>query len=98
MNTQKIFNTPLFNLGFRVFFALAGLSALILIVLWNAIFNGHLNSENYFQSNYWHAHEMLMGYSVAVISGFLLTAVKNWTGRPTLSGDQLRKREKVDAL
>ena len=89
MNTQKIFNTPLFNLGFRVFFALAGLSALILIVLWNAIFNGHLNSENYFQSNYWHAHEMLMGYSVAVISGFLLTAVKNWTGRPTLSGDQL---------
>ncbi|MCX7085314.1 MAG: NnrS family protein [Methylococcales bacterium] len=89
MNTQKIFNTPLFNLGFRVFFALAGLSALILIVLWNAIFNGHLSTENYFQSNYWHAHEMLMGYSVAVISGFLLTAVKNWTGRPTLSGDQL---------
>lgn len=89
MNTQKIFNTPLFNLGFRVFFALAGLSALILIVLWNAIFNGHLSTENYYQSNYWHAHEMLMGYSVAVISGFLLTAVKNWTGQPTLSGDQL---------
>ena len=89
MNTHKIFNTPLFNLGFRVFFALAGLSALILIVLWNAIFNGHLTNENYFHSNYWHAHEMLMGYSVAVISGFLLTAVKNWTGRATLSGDQL---------
>ncbi len=89
MNTQKIFNTPLFNLGFRVFFALAGLSALILIVLWNAIFNGQLSSENYFQSNYWHAHEMLMGYSVAVISGFLLTAVKNWTGKPTLSGNHL---------
>ena len=89
MNTQKIFNTPLFNLGFRVFFALAGLSALILIALWNAIFKGHLSTENYFQSNYWHAHEMLMGYSVAVISGFLLTAVKNWTGRATLSGDQL---------
>ena len=38
---------------------------------------------------YWHAHEMLLGYSVAVIAGFLLTAVKNWTGKPTLTGDKL---------
>ena len=89
MNTQKIFDTPLFGLGFRVFFALAGLSALILIVLWNAIFKGTLTLDNYFATNYWHAHEMLLGYSVAVIAGFLLTAVKNWTGKPTLTGDKL---------
>jgi uncharacterized protein involved in response to NO len=89
MNTQKIFDTPLFGLGFRVFFALAGLSALILIVLWNAIFKGTLTVDNYFATNYWHAHEMLLGYSVAVIAGFLLTAVKNWTGKPTLTGDKL---------
>ena len=89
MNTQKIFDTPLFGLGFRVFFALAGLSALILIVLWNAIFKGALSVDNYFPTNYWHAHEMLLGYSVAVIAGFLLTAVKNWTGKPTLGGDKL---------
>lgn len=89
MNTQKIFDTPLFGLGFRVFFALAGLSALILIVLWNAIFKGSLTVDNYFTNNYWHAHEMLLGYSVAVIAGFLLTAVKNWTGKPTLTGDKL---------
>ena len=89
MNTQKIFNTPLFGLGFRVFFAMAGLSALILIVLWNAIFKGNLTIDHYFADNYWHAHEMLLGYSVAVISGFLLTAVKNWTGKPTLTGDKL---------
>jgi uncharacterized protein involved in response to NO len=89
MNTQKIFDTPLFGLGFRVFFALAGLSALILIVLWNAIFKGTLTPDNYFATNYWHAHEMLLGYSVAVIAGFLLTAVKNWTGKPTLTGDKL---------
>ena len=89
MNTQKIFDTPLFGLGFRVFFALAGLSALILIVLWNAIFKGALTLDNYFADNYWHAHEMLLGYSVAVIAGFLLTAVKNWTGKPTLTGDKL---------
>jgi uncharacterized protein involved in response to NO len=89
MNTQKIFDTPLFGLGFRVFFALAGLSALILIVLWNAIFKGTLTVDNYFADYYWHAHEMLLGYSVAVIAGFLLTAVKNWTGKPTLTGDKL---------
>jgi len=89
MNTQKIFDTPLFGLGFRVFFALAGLSALILIVLWNAIFKGAVTADNYFATNYWHAHEMLLGYSVAVIAGFLLTAVKNWTGKPTLTGDKL---------
>ncbi|MDD5266193.1 MAG: NnrS family protein [Methylococcales bacterium] len=89
MNTQKIFDTPLFGLGFRVFFALAGLSALVLIVLWNAIFKGALTVDNYFAPNYWHAHEMLLGYSVAVIAGFLLTAVKNWTGQPTLTGDKL---------
>ena len=89
MNTHKIFDTPLLGLGFRVFFALAGLSALVLIVLWNAIFKGTLTADNYFANNYWHAHEMLLGYSVAVIAGFLLTAVKNWTGKPTLTGDKL---------
>jgi len=89
MNTQKIFDTPLFGLGFRVFFALAGLSALILILLWNAIFKGTLTMNNYFADNYWHAHELLLGYAVAVIAGFLLTAVKNWTGKPTLTGDKL---------
>ncbi len=89
MKTQKIFDTPLFNLGFRAFFALAGLSALLLILLWNAIFKGSLSLSNYFAPNEWHAHEMLLGYSSAVIAGFLLTAVRNWTGQPTVSGDKL---------
>jgi uncharacterized protein involved in response to NO len=89
MKTQKIFDTPLFNLGFRAFFALAGLSALLLILLWNAIFKGSLSLSNYFAPNEWHAHEMLLGYSGAVIAGFLLTAVRNWTGQPTATGDKL---------
>jgi uncharacterized protein involved in response to NO len=89
MNTQKIFSSPLFNLGFRVFFALASLSALLLILLWNAMFKGSLSPTNYFSPNEWHAHEMLLGYSVAVIAGFLLTAVKNWTGQATATGDKL---------
>ncbi len=89
MKSQPIFDYPLFALGFRAFFALAGLAALVLIVFWNAIFDGSLTSEHYYPDNYWHAHEMLLGYAVAVIAGFLLTAVKNWTGKPTLSGDSL---------
>lgn len=68
---------------------MAGLSALILILLWNAIFKGEWGAPNYFAPNYWHAHEMLFGYAVAVIAGFLLTAVGNWTGKPTVTGEKL---------
>jgi uncharacterized protein involved in response to NO len=89
MKSHPIFDYPLFALGFRAFFIMAGLAALILIVFWNALFNGTLTTVHYFPDSYWHAHEMLMGYSVAVIAGFLLTAVKNWTGKPTITGDQL---------
>lgn len=86
---EKIFDYPLFSLGFRVFFALAVLSALVLIMLWNGLFKGEVELKNYFQLTGWHAHEMLIGYTSAVIAGFLLTAVKNWTGQATLTGDRL---------
>lgn len=89
MNKKPIFDYPFFVMGFRTFFSLAALSALLLIVLWNSIYNGALHTANYFPSNYWHAHEMLLGYSTAVIAGFLLTAVRNWTGRATTTPDQL---------
>ena len=88
MNKQ-ILDYPIFALGFRAFFALAGLFALILISLWASIFDGSLVTDNYYPSSYWHAHEMLLGYSMAVIAGFLLTAVKNWTGIQTVQGKEL---------
>ncbi len=89
MNKKPIFNYPLFALGFRTFFLLAGLSALLLISLWNNIYDGRLHTDLYFPTVYWHAHEMLLGYATAVIAGFLLTAVKNWTGQDTTTPDQL---------
>lgn len=87
--STPVFDYPIFGLGFRPFFVLAGLFALLLILLWNAIYKGELSVQNYYAPNIWHAHEMLVGYSVAVIAGFLLTAVKNWTGQATASGDRL---------
>lgn len=88
MNKTKL-DYPIFALGFRAFFALAGLFALALIALWTSLFDGSLVIDNYYPATYWHAHEMLLGYSMAVIAGFLLTAVKNWTGVQTLQGSQL---------
>lgn len=79
---------PLFALGFRVFFLLAGFAALALLILWQQMTQETLLPP-YFTGNYWHAHEMLLGYTVAVIAGFLLTAVSNWTGKITLQGDAL---------
>lgn len=89
MNNKPVFDYPLFAMGFRAFFALAGLSALALIALWNSMSNGSLHIDNYFSGSTWHAHEMLLGYTTAVIAGFLLTAVRNWTGLQTVTPDQL---------
>lgn len=75
------------NLGFRLFFLGAGVFAIISILLWTSIyvfqFQLQITKISYFQ---WHAHEMLYGFTMAVIAGFLLTAVKNWTGIQTLHG------------
>jgi uncharacterized protein involved in response to NO len=78
----------LWNLGFRPFYLLAGMFASISILLWIAEYAGYLPG-GYLRDPVWHAHEMLFGYTIAVIAGFLFTAVRNWTGRPTPSGGLL---------
>ncbi len=75
------------NLGFRPFFLGAILLAIISMGLWISVFTGHLELEfDQLASPQWHAHEMIYGYAMAVIAGFLLTAVRNWTGQPTPQG------------
>lgn len=76
----------LFALGFRPFFLAAGVSALVLLGLWLAFWQGVVPAKGYFTLVEWHAHEMLFGYTAAVIAGFLLTAVKNWTGMAVPTG------------
>jgi uncharacterized protein involved in response to NO len=89
MNNKPVFDYPLFSVGFRTFFALAGLSALALIALWNTLYKGGLHIEHYYPAGIWHGHEMLLGYAVAVMAGFMLTAVKHWTGVKIVNQDQL---------
>jgi uncharacterized protein involved in response to NO len=89
MNNKPVFEYPLFAMGFRVFFALAGLSALALIAVWNRISNGALHIDNYFPVALWHAHEMLLGFSSAVLAGILLTALKNASKSAVINSDQL---------
>ncbi|HZQ62953.1 MAG TPA: NnrS family protein [Casimicrobiaceae bacterium] len=78
----------LFNLGFRPFYLLASVFAAVSIALWALEYSGHL-PRGYLQSPLWHGHEMLFGYTIAVIAGFLFTAVRNWTGQPTPTGPTL---------
>lgn len=79
----------LFNLGFRPFFLFASFFAIILIALWLAIYSGWLTLSGYYQFINWHSHEMIFAYTLAVIGGFLLTAVTNWTGLKTIEGKPL---------
>lgn len=72
----------LWNLGFRPFYLVASIFASLSIVLWICQYSGHLPAE-FLRSPAWHGHEMLFGYTMAVVAGFLLTAVSNWTGKPT---------------
>ena len=77
----------LFNLGFRPFFLLASLFALVSILVWGGVYVYDWPLPRLpFSAMQWHAHEMIFGYGMAVAAGFLLTAVRNWTHIPTPKG------------
>jgi uncharacterized protein involved in response to NO len=78
----------LFALGFRPFYLLASAFAALSIALWALQFSGAL-PHAYLAGPLWHAHEMLFGFTLAVIVGFLFTAGRNWTDRPTPTGWKL---------
>jgi uncharacterized protein involved in response to NO len=88
-DARPVSRFALFALGFRPFFLLAGLAAVLLVPLWIYIYAGAELAFAYYDPLTWHGHEMLFGYTVAVIAGFLLTAARNWTGLPTASGKAL---------
>jgi len=82
-------STVVFAIGFRPFFLLAGLAAVVLMPLWLLVHSGAWDTASPLGPMLWHGHEMLFGFATAVIAGFVLTAVPNWTGHPTAHGPSL---------
>ena len=80
---------PVLRLGFRPFYIGGALLAALIVPLWVAMFLGQLQLATNVPPLLWHAHEMLFGFAIAIIVGFLMTAGKAWTGLPTPRGAAL---------
>lgn len=78
----------LWALGFRPFYLLAALLAALWVPLWALQFSGVLGTP-VLRGPVWHAHEMVFGFTQAVVVGFLFTAGRNWSGQPTPTGKPL---------
>ena len=76
----------LLSYGFRPFFFLGALYAGLAILFWLPLFYGILDTSSLFAPVDWHIHELVFGYLTAVMTGFLLTAIPNWTGRLPVQG------------
>jgi uncharacterized protein involved in response to NO len=76
----------LFRQGFKPFFLGAGVWAVVALLIWLAVIRGDVSLPTIFAPARWHAHEMLFGFAVAAVAGFMLTAIPNWTGRMPLQG------------
>ncbi len=84
---QKI--TPLLRLGFRPFFLSGAIFSVIAIILWLLMYKGTVSFSPMASPYWWHIHEMVFGFGCAIIAGFLLTAVQNWTGARGAQGGTL---------
>ncbi len=80
---------PLFRLAFRPFFWFGALFSVLSIATWGLTYTGQIEFSPYGGSLFWHVHEMLFGFTVAIICGFLLTAVQTWTGSESIKGKSL---------
>src|SRR5664279_2280846 len=79
----------LLSYGFRPFFLFGAIYAGLAMLAWLPIFSGELALSTSFGPIDWHVHEMLYGFLPAVVTGFLLTAIPNWTGRLPIQGTPL---------
>ena len=79
----------LFSYGFRPFFLGGAVWACVAMMIWILAVSGQIDVGGDYGALAWHAHEMLFGFGSAIVAGFLLTAVPNWTGRLPVSGPPL---------
>lgn len=80
---------PFFSQGFRPFFLMASIWAALTMAIWISFWAGAILLSGPLLPLDWHVHELIFGYGGAVLCGFLLTAIPNWTGRAPLSGAPL---------
>jgi uncharacterized protein involved in response to NO len=76
----------LFSYTFRPFFLAAACWAILAVARWMLMLNGVVAQPAGLNPLYWHSHEMIIGFALAVVAGFVLSAVATWTGRPAVSG------------
>ncbi len=79
----------LFAAGFRVFFLLCGSYGCALLLIWLAVLAGWMPAPAWLMPIWWHAHEMIFGFALAAVAGFLLTSVPAWTSTRPVSGPLL---------
>jgi uncharacterized protein involved in response to NO len=72
--------------GFRPFFLLGAICGVFLVPWWALTYQQPISGEPGLESISWHSHEMVFGFTMAIVAGFLLTAVENWTSKPTARG------------
>lgn len=78
-----------FDFAFRPFFLIGALFSVFSLIIWNGALSGDITLNVHGGILWWHMHEMLFGFVAAVIVGFLLTAVQNWTNVRSLNGKGL---------
>lgn len=83
-------DSPLWQLAFRPGFLFASAFSCLAIILWLAILSGLWQWQAYFSMHWWHGHEMLFGFAMPVVTGFLLTAVRTWTNGTGTTGLRLQ--------
>ncbi len=76
----------LFSAGFRPFFLLGATWSALALPLWLGVYSGRIVLPSALPPTVWHVHEMVFGFALAIVSGFLLTAIPNWTGRLPIKG------------
>ncbi len=86
---KRISNIEIFQLAFRPFFLFGAIFSVLALVFWLTILYGLNPIQAYGNGVWWHTHEMLFGFVTAIVVGFLLTAVQNWTGTRGLNNNRL---------
>lgn len=90
MDKNKLTDNPIWSIGFRPFFLFGTLTAVFLLAIWLFFQGGLIIGLPYYDPITWHGHEMVFGFTSAIITGFLLTSSANWSGKEGIKGTKLK--------